>query len=171
MLRDDKPLRREQRAPAQGREGALAVVRGVGGVEEDDLEPPRLTRQSPELPGDVAADDVRPGLEVERPDILDERLERPWIALDEGRVRGPTRERLEPDAARPGEEIEDARVWQPGPERVHQRDAHLVGRRPRRRATRRHEPPALQRSRDHAHADRRGRSTGGRRLRVMTRGR
>src|SRR5206468_3546015 len=51
VLHDDKSLRRDQRAVAKGGERALAVVGGVRRVEEHDVEPPALVRQSPELPG------------------------------------------------------------------------------------------------------------------------
>jgi len=124
-----------------------------------------------ELPHDVTAGDVRPGLEVERPDILDEGLQGPRITLHERDVRRPARERLEPDAARAGEQIEHARIGQPGPERIHQRDPDLIGCRPRRGAPWRHQPPPLQRSGDHTHADRTARSTERLRFCVMSRGR
>src|SRR3989454_5379779 len=151
MLGDDESPPHGELARAERLERALAGVGRVRRVEEGDLEPPALGFEPRELPSDVAAHDTRPGLDTERPDILLERRDRARVALDERRMRGAARERLEPDAARAREEIEHAGVGQPGPERVHQRDPHLIGRRARRRAARRHQPPPLQRSRDHPH--------------------
>ena len=129
----------------------VAVVGGVRRIEKHDLEPPPLARQPRELPGDVAAGDVRARLELERPDVLDERVQGSPIALDERDVRSPARKRLESDATRAGEEIEQPRVGQPRPQRIHQCDPHLIRCRPRRHPLRRDKPPPLERSGDHPH--------------------
>src|SRR5262249_19247871 len=151
VLGDDERLRRDQRAAAECGEGPRAVVGGVRRIEEHELEPPALGGESRELSDDIAAGDVRARSEVERPDVLGERVQGPPVALDERDGRGPARERLEPDPARPREEIEQPRVRQPRPERVQQRGPYLIRGRPGRRPLRRHEPPPLVRSRNHPH--------------------
>ena len=60
-------------------------------------------------------------------------------------------------AAGASEEVQHARARQPGHERVEQRDAHLIGRRPRGGAARRGQPAALVRTRDDAHVSPRSR--------------
>ena len=65
-----------------------------------------------------------------------DRADRVGIALDEDGARGAPRERLDPERAGAGEEIEHARVLE-RPHEVEDVLAHAVGRRPRVEAARR----------------------------------
>ena len=152
MLGDDDAARGDERAGAERGERLLAEVQRVGRIEKDDLEPPSAAGEPPELAGDVAARHGGAGLDAERPDVLLERLDGSRVALDERGVHRAARERLEADAARAREEIEHARVGKPRPERVHQGDPHLIGRRAGRRAPRCREPPPLELAGDYPHA-------------------
>ena len=80
------------------------------------------------------------GLEPELLQVGADRAAGGAIGVDEDAALGAARERLEPEPARAGEQVEDDRAVD-GPDQVERGLADEVGRRPRRRPLRRVEPP------------------------------
>src|SRR5438552_14062880 len=118
---------------------------------EDDPEPLAVRGEPPEGAAGVEAQHAGLGPDAERGDVRVERGDGARLLLDEGRVQGAPRERLEADAARAGEEVEHARARKPRRQGVHERDADLVAGRASRGAARDDETAPLEGARDDAH--------------------
>ena len=98
---------------------------------------------------DVAADDARAG-QPQPVEVALDRAHRVGVVLDEDGARRAARERLDPERAGAGEEIEHARAVDRADE-VEDVLADAVGRRPRVEAARRDELVPLPAAGDHAH--------------------
>ncbi len=138
-LDDEQPVGREQ--PRQVlRELRLELAPGlVGRVDEDQVV---LTRLPPHCPDGVAARDARAG-QLQLREVVGDRPAGGLVALDEGHARRAARERLEPQRARAGEEVEHAGVVD-RPDQVERGLADAVARRPGREPLGRRDPrPAV----------------------------
>ena len=114
-------------AALQPRGAPLEHTGGEWRIEEDDIE--RLRRRGEKrfgIGGEHAP--VEPALRVELRQALLDRAGRLPLALDEGHVRGAARERLEPERAAAGEQIQTSRARHEGREPVEQCLAHPIGR-------------------------------------------
>ena len=85
----------------------------------------------------VAAPHGDQGADPERLDVVAQGGDGARVALHEGDVGGAARDGFQAHAAGAGEQVQDARLGQARHQRVHQRDPHLICRRPCRVATRR----------------------------------
>src|SRR5207253_7927258 len=113
----------------------------------------RLLRDRPE---DVAAHDPR----AREPHAVEVLLDRPygvWVVLDEDGAGSSARERLDPERARAGEEVEHLRVVD-RPDEVEDVLADAIGGRPRVEPARRYALLPLPRHRDHEDGRRLGRA-------------
>ena len=77
--------------------------RRVGRVEEHEVGRGGVTAAEP---GRVAADDPGPVVGRQQADVAAQERQRPRSAVDEGRLRRAARQRLEPERAGAGEEVE-----------------------------------------------------------------
>jgi len=100
----------------------------------------------------VVLEDARAVLELEAPDVGLERKERRRAPLHEVDRLAPARHRFDPQRARAGKEVEDARVGQLGLQQVQQRRAHVLGGRPHAAIAGRGEVAPCKLAADDAHA-------------------
>ncbi len=128
--------------------GPNAVGEFIGGVDEDEVEPRRvrLRRGASQRPTSARTSSTR----SPRPRLRTLPSAGASVAVDQGRVGGAARDRL--DRQRPGAavEVEDAGALDVA-ERREDRLAHAVGGRPHLPAPRRDEPAPPQLSGDHPH--------------------
>ena len=134
-------------------ERPLGEALAVGRIEEHERE--RLERMRGAELGRVAAEDAGDAAEPERRDVLADERARLGAVVDEQREGGAARERLEPERAGAGEQVEHARAGDRiaigMDEDVEQRLAQPVGGRPDRLRFRRGERAPAQPSADDAH--------------------
>ena len=127
-----------------------AVGESIWGIDEDKVEATRRlvlgTRRQPAA--GIGADQLDP---IPKAESLDVAECSPRVAVDQRRVRGASRQRLDRQRPGPAVEIEDRRPFNPRPQRREDRLARPIRGRPHLPTPRRHQPLPPQLSSDDAH--------------------
>src|SRR5262245_29193047 len=153
LLDDDQRGRREPAAGAGRGQRRFGQAAAGGRVEKGERE--RLDRMRRAEIACIAAENAGDAAQAQRRHVLAQQGARLGAVVDEQRKGGAARERLEPERAGAGEEIEHARAGDRiavgVDEDVEQRLAQPVGGRPDRLRLRRRKRAAAQASADDAH--------------------
>src|SRR5262249_43386316 len=155
FLDDHDRLRHEPAARAQTGKRRCRQPSAVGRIEKG--EPEGGQRRASAKPGRITAPDLRLSDHAESVGIAPDRAAGLLVVIDEQHVTGTARQRLEPERAAAGEEIEDADARQRQSlyamfELVEDRLANPVGGRAGVAAARRCEGPAAEAAADDPHA-------------------
>ena len=148
-LADDERGRRQHSWQRLRQLAPEALGRAIWRVEKDEIVVASLPRCGAEEPQGVRA--AHFGLAADRLEVGPHRRHGGRRGVHERRLRGAARERLEPERARPREEVEHPRVLHAIAQDREQRLAHAVRRRARSVALRGGEAPAAPAAGDDPH--------------------
>src|SRR4249920_2306397 len=131
MLEDDEGIVGEEVGGGEEFEGAGVVdVRGVGRIDENEIKwrSGRSVARGEFLQGSegVGGEDSVAGGDLERVEILTDEFGGGRVVFDEGYVGGAAAEGFDADGAGAGEDIEEARAYNPGAEDIEKRFAQAV---------------------------------------------